>query len=63
MEALATYYEQQFNSNQTLFPAWFAAQQAQAFADYLEQGLPTRKTEQWKYNSLEKLKKKQLPRK
>lgn len=57
MEALATYYEQQFNSNQTLFPAWFAAQQAQAFADYLEQGLPTRKTEQWKYNSLEKLKK------
>ncbi len=57
MEALATYYENQFESNETLFPTWFAKLQAQAFSDYLEQGLPTRKTEQWKYNSLEKLKK------
>ena len=56
MSALAAFYESQFNASQTKFPRWFSDQQTDAFHAYQKQGLPTRKTEQWKYASLEALK-------
>ena len=56
MTALAASYQQQFESKTARLPAWLNEIQAQAFAAYNTQGLPTRKTEQWKYSNLEALK-------
>lgn len=56
MSALESFYTSSFNQRSTDFPAWFANVQQQAFERYQQQGLPTRKTEQWKYTSVENLK-------
>lgn len=56
MSALAEFYSKEFQSQETIFPDWFAQYRQQAFNDYLSQGLPHRKTEQWQYSSVEPIK-------
>lgn len=60
MEPLVDYYAEQYQLKQPSFPAWFNDLQTQAFDAYLAKGLPTRKTEQWKYTKLDALKQKQF---
>lgn len=56
MTALDDFYQSSFDQQSSVFPKWFAKLQQHAFENYENQGLPSRKTEQWKYASLETLK-------
>lgn len=56
MTALTTFYNEQFKGKKAKFPHWFSDYQTLNFNRYLKQGLPERKTEQWQYVSLDKLK-------
>lgn len=61
MSNLESLVQQQFNDHSSdVFPEWFNQIRQQAYNDYLTKGLPTRKTEAWKYTSIENLKKQAL---
>jgi Fe-S cluster assembly protein SufD len=44
-------FQQDFTHNRPV-PAWLAHLQQQAFASFLQQGLPTRRMEEWKYTNV-----------
>lgn len=55
MTELAQFFDTQFSNRPNHFPHWFTEHQNNAYQHYQKLGLPSRKTESWKYTSVAQL--------